>query len=274
MLNYSIEQIKNVANLLRQDAIKMITKAGSGHPAGSLGMADIFAVLYFKILNYDPKNPKWTDRDRVILSNGHICPILYASLARAGYFSLEKLDSLRTLGSALQGHPSKKDAPFIETSTGSLGHGLAVACGMAKAAKMDQKKHFIWCIMSDAEHQEGSNWEAIAFATKYQLGNLKVIVDYNGIQLSGDVKDIMPVDSLKEKYQAFGWKIFEVDGHNIEAVVKVLEEAKNYNDGPSAVLAKTIPGKGVSFMEGKWEWHGKTISKEEETQALKELENF
>ena len=182
---YSTKQLKEVANFLRQDVITMITEAGSGHPAGSLGMADVFAVLYFRALSHNPDMPDWAGRDRVILSNGHICPVLYATLARVGYFPPEELNNLRKFGNRLQGHPSRKDFPLIEASSGSLGHGLSIAAGMSLAAKKDGKQHTIWCLMSDAEHQEGSTWEAAMFSAKYKLNNLKVIVDRNDIQLSG-----------------------------------------------------------------------------------------
>lgn len=269
--DYSINQIKETANLLRQDVIKMISLAGSGHPAGSLGMADIFAVLYFKVLSHDLKDPNWEDRERVILSNGHICPILYATLARSGYFPIEDLAKLRQFGSPLQGHPAKKNLPIIEASSGSLGHGLSVACGMSLAARFNNKNYQVWCITSDGEHQEGSTWEAIMLASKYKLSNLNVIVDRNAIQLSGDVSQIMPIESLKTKYQNFGWNVIEVDGHVPEEILSALERSRQFDSGPKVVLAKTIPGKGVSFMENKWEWHGKAPNQEEAEQALREL---
>ncbi len=268
---YSIEQLKEIANLLRRDVITMISKAGSGHPAGSLGMADVFTALYFKVLSHNPEMPDWTERDRVILSNGHICPILYATLARVGYFPPEELNNLRQFGDKLQGHPSKKDFSLVEASSGSLGHGLSIAAGMSLAAKKDGKQYAVWCLMSDAEHQEGSIWEAIMLVSRYQLDNLKIIVDRNDIQLSGDIDNIMPISPLKQKYESFGWHVFEVDGHNIEDLIKILQEARNYQDGPCVILAKTIAGKGVSFMEGKWRWHGKAPNVKEAEKALKEL---
>lgn len=270
--NFSPEQIKKTAGFLRQDLIKMIFEAGSGHPAGSLGMADVLATLYFKILSFDPQKPDDPQRDRVILSNGHICPLLYAALARAGFFSLQELTSLRKLGSRLQGHPSKKDLPFIEASSGSLGHGLSLAAGMAYALEKEKKDSSVWCLMSDAEQQEGSTWEAAIFAAKYRLGRLKMVIDYNQIQLSGRVEEVMPIEPLEQKYQAFGWKTWQADGHNIKQLIGVLSDMKAYQEGPAVLLARTIPGKGVSFMEGKWEWHGKVPSKEEFDRALKELQ--
>jgi len=273
LTEYSIEQLKEIANLLRRDVITMIAKAGSGHPAGSLGMADVFAVLYFRVLSHNPEMPDWTERDRVILSNGHICPILYATLARVGYFPPEELNNLRQFGNKLQGHPSKEDFSLIEASSGSLGHGLSVAAGMALVAKKEGKQHAVWCLMSDAEYQEGSTWEAVMFGARNQLDNLKVVVDRNNIQLSGDIDNIMPISPLKQKYESFGWQVFEVDGHNIEDLVKTLQEANNYQDGPCVILAKTIPGKGVSFMEGKWRWHGKAPDAEEVKRGLEKL-NF
>ena len=271
IFDYSTIQLKKEANILRQDVIKMITVASSGHPAGSLGMADIISALYFKVLNYNPSDPKKEDRDRVILSNGHICPILYAALASAGYFSREELSRLRKLGDKLQGHPSRKDFNLIEASTGSLGHGLSVSCGIAFASQRSEKTYKTWCLMSDAEHQEGSSWEAVMFASKYKLTNLKVIVDVNNIQLSGDIDQVMPVMPLKEKYRSFGWQVAEVDGNNMEEVIIKLEQANNFNNGPFVVLAKTISGKGVSFMEGKWQWHGKVPNEKEAKEALEEL---
>ena len=268
--NYSVKELKKTANLLRQDVVRMITEAGSGHPAGSLGMVDVFSVLYFRVLSYDPKNPVWPERDRLILSNGHICPVLYASLARAGYFSIDELKTLRKLGSRLQGHPSKASLPFIEASTGSLGHGLSVAAGMAWVAQKNNESYHIWCIMSDAEHQEGSTWEAVMFAAKYHL-SLKAIIDYNKIQLSGNVREIMPLGNLAAKYQSFGWRVFKVNGNNIRRLIQIFQRALKYEKGPCVVIAKTIPGKGVSFMENKWEWHGKAPSAEEAKMAIKEL---
>jgi len=269
--DYSAEQLEKEANALRRTVIKMIVGAGSGHPAGALGMADIVSVLYFKILNHNPTDPKKEDRDRVILSNGHVCPLLYAALASAGYFPKEELAGFRKLGNKLQGHPSRADFDLIEASSGSLGHGLSVACGMALAAQQEQQTHKIWCLMSDAEHQEGSLWEAAMFAAKYKLKNLKVIVDVNNIQLSGDVDQVMPLDLLKERYENFGWQVAEVDGHNIEGLLTKIEQANNFTNGPFVVLAKTISGKGVSFMEGKWQWHGKAPTAEESRKALEEL---
>jgi len=269
--DYSSEQIKKEANILRQNVIKMIAGAGSGHPAGSLGMADVVSALYFKILNHNPTDPKKEDRDRVILSNGHICPLLYAVLASTGYFPKEELSNLRKLGDKLQGHPSKKDFDLIEASSGSLGHGLSVACGMAMASQQNEKTYKTWCLMSDAEHQEGSLWEAVMFASKYKLRNLKAIVDVNNIQLSGDVDQVMPLDLLKTKYESFGWQVIEVDGHDTEDLLVKLEQANNFENGPFVVLAKTIPGRGVSFMEGKWQWHGKAPNTEETKKALEEL---
>jgi len=196
---------------------------------------------------------------------------LYATLARAGYFPPEELNNLRQLGNKLQGHPSKKNFSLMEASSGSLGHGLSVAAGMSLVAKKEGKQYIIWCVISDAEHQEGSTWEAVMFSARNQLNNLKVIVDRNNIQLSGDIDNIMPISPLQQKYESFGWHVFEVDGHNIEDLIKVLQEANNYQDGPCVVLAKTIPGKGVSFMEGKWRWHGKAPNAGEAKRALDEL---
>jgi len=266
-----LKELEKTANDLRRDIIEMILEAGSGHPAGALGMADIFSALYFHILRHDPKNPDWQERDRLVLSNGHICPILYASLARAGYFPIKDLKTLRKFGSPLQGHPYRKDLKGIENTSGPLGEGLSQAIGMALAARLDGKKHRIYCVMSDGEQDEGMVWEAIMSAGKFRLSNLTAIIDRNNIQSDGFTEDIMPLDSLKEKYEAFNWHVLEVDGHNIEAFVDAVNEAKAIYEKPTAIIAHTIPGKGVGFMESDYEWHSRGIKKEEALKALSEL---
>lgn len=265
-------ELKKIASQIRQDVISMIYQAGSGHPGGSLGMADIFTALYFEILKHDPKNPDDPERDRLVLSNGHICPVQYASLAHAGYFPEEDLLTLRKLGSGLQGHPHRGFLPGIETTSGPLGCGLSEACGMAWVGKTDSKDWKVYCLMSDAEQQEGNTWEATMFANKYKLNNLIAVIDRNNIQTDGDTEEIMPLLSLKKKYQAFGWAVAEIDGHNLEEILGAFAEAKDSaTAGPSLIIASTIPGKGVSFMENKFEWHSHKISKDEMEKALEEL---
>lgn len=268
----NIKKLQSTANIIRQDIIRMLAKAGSGHAGGSLGMADILTVLYFKILKHSPEQPNNRYRDRLVLSNGHICPVLYATLARAGYFPLVKLKSLRQINSGLEGHPHKSSLPGIETSSGPLGQGISQAVGMALAAKMDKQTHHIFCITSDGEHNEGQVWEAIMTAHKYKLDNLINIIDYNGIQIDGLTKDIMPLNSLRQKYEAFHWQVLEMNGHNIKEIIKTLTKAKTIKK-PVAIIAHTILGKGVSFMENQYDWHGKAPSEEEKNKALKELEN-
>lgn len=273
MKKYSVSELKKIANQIRQDIITMLAKAESGHTGGSLGMADIFAVLYFNILNHTPKNPDNPIRDRLILSHGHICPVLYATLARAGYFPLVKLKSLRKINSALQGHPDINTLPGVETSSGPLGQGISQAVGMALAAKLDKRKYQIFCLTSDGEHNEGQLWEAVMTAKKYQLDNLINIVDLNGIQIDGYTKDIMPIEPLAEKYSAFGWQVLKMDGHKIPEIIATLNKAKNTQNKPTVILAKTTLGRGVKFMENKYVWHGKAPKKEEAEKALNELRN-
>ncbi|RMD61472.1 transketolase [Candidatus Parcubacteria bacterium] len=263
--------LEEMANTLREDVIKMLAKAGSGHSAGPLGMAEVFATFYFHILAHDPDNPEWPERDRLVLSNGHICPILYAALARAGYFSVKELDTLRKINSRLQGHPHRTALPGIENTSGPLGSGLSQAAGMALAARMDGKRYRVFCITSDGEHQEGNIWEAVMFAGKYRLGNLTAVMDRNNIQIDGFTEQVMPLEPLREKYQAFNWNVVEIDGHNPRDLVDAVAEAEAVYEKPTMILAHTIPGRGVSFMERKYEWHGKPPTKEEANRALKEL---
>jgi transketolase len=268
----SLDELKIIANLIRQDIVKMLNTAGSGHAGGSLGMADIFTVLYFNILKHTPLQTKNIYRDRLVLSNGHICPVQYATLARAGYFPLVKLKSLRKINSALQGHPHQNSLPGIETSSGPLGQGISQAVGMALAAKINKQSHHIFCITSDGEHNEGQVWEAVMSAYKYKLNNLINIIDYNGIQIDGFTKDIMPLGSLRKKYESFGWYVLEMNGHNIKEIIKTLQQAKQIKN-PVAVIAHTTLGKGVSFMTNKFVWHGLAPNEKETRMALKELEN-
>ncbi len=267
-----IGELQKKANEIRQDIIKMLVEAGSGHSAGSLGMADVFTSLFFGgVINYDPKNPFWEERDRLILSNGHICPVLYATLANSGYFPKEELRTLRKLGSRLQGHPERKRLPGIETTSGPLGSGLAQAAGYAYAARMDGKRFRVYCITSDGEHQEGNHWEAVMFAGKYNLSNLTVIVDRNNIQIDGYTEDVMPLEPLKLKYEAFNWHVLDIDGHNIEEIINACNHAKAVYENPTVIIVHTIPGKGVEFMENLPEWHGKPPNVGEAIEALWQL---
>jgi transketolase len=246
-------------------------EAGSGHSASTLGSADIFTAFYFHILNHDPKNPNWPDRDRFVLSCGHYCPVQYAAMARAGYFPVEELMTLRKLGTRLQGHPHRTALPGIEASSGPLGDGLPQAVGMALAAKIDKKKHRIYCLTSDGEHQCGIIWEALMFAGKNKLSNLTMIIDRNNIQIDGFTEDVMPLEPLREKYEAFNWHVLEADGHNMEEIIDAVNEAKAIFEKPTVIIVHTIPGKGVSFMEKEFSWHGKPPKPDEAKIALKEL---
>lgn len=263
--------LEEMANVLRQDVIKMLVEARSGHSAGPLGMADVFATLYFHILNHDPKKPHWELRDRVVLSNGHIAPIFYAALARAGYFPLDELKTLRKLHSRLQGHPHRGALPGVETTSGPLGSGLSQAIGMALAAKLDHKKFRIYCLMSDGEHQEGNTWEAVMFAGKNRLSNITAIMDRNNIQIDGNTEDVMPLEPLKAKYEAFNWHVVEINGHDPQDLVDAVAEAHAIFERPTMIIAHTIPGRGVDFMERNYLWHGKPPSDDEAKIALKEL---
>lgn len=273
MPNLKINELKIQAKLIRQDIIRMLVRAGSGHPGGSLGMTDIFTVLFFNILKHSPHKPNSPLRDRLVLSNGHICPVLYATLARTGYFPLVELKTLRKINSRLQGHPHNLSLPGVEVSGGPLGQGISQAVGMALAAKIDKSSYQVFCLMSDGEHNEGQTWEALQLANKYKLNNLIVIVDVNGIQIDGYTKDIMPLLSLKKKYQAFGWKTIEISGHDLKQINKTLKIAKHNQRQPLVILAKTTLGKGVSFMENKYIWHGQAPDIKQSAQALEELES-
>ncbi len=273
----SIPELELKANDIRQDVIRMLLPAKSGHSAGPLGMADIFAALYFHAAVHDPKKPQWDGRDRIVLSNGHIAPVLYSTLGEAGYFDKKLFSTLRKFGSPLQGHPHRGSLAGVETSSGPLGQGLSQACGMALAARMDGKKHVIWCLMSDGEHEEGQTWEAVLLAAKYKLGNIVAVMDRNYIQIDGPTETIMPLDSMSAKYRAFNWEVVEIDGNDMGKVVKALDGARARAASGSAqkplmIIAKTVPGMGVSFMIDKYEWHGKPPNEEEAKKALAELE--
>jgi|SRR3989338_4912678 len=264
-------EIKQIANEIRKDIVNMLLAAGSGHSAGPLGMADVFAALYFNVLKHDPKNPRWSERDRLFLSNGHICPVWYATLAQAGYFPISELKTLRKLGTRLHGHPHNLVLPGVENSGGPLGQGLSQAIGAALAARMDAKKHHIYCLMSDGEHDEGQTWEAILLAGKMKLANLTAIVDRNNIQIEGFTENVMPLEPFAEKYRAFNWHVLEIDGHNIEAIIDACREAQAIYEKPTVIIAHTIPGKGVDFMEQDYHWHGVPPNAEQAKLALKEL---
>ncbi len=269
-----IKFLEETANQLRQDVIEMLLEAGSGHPGGALGIADIFSAFYFHILNHNPKNPGWGERDRLILSNGHICPVQYAALARAGYFPIKELKTLRKFGSQLQGHPYRKVLKGIETTSGPLGEGLSQAIGMALAGRLDKKKYRVYCIMSDGEQDEGMVWEAVMAAGKYRLSNLTAVIDRNNIQSDGFTENVMPLESLCEKYESFNWHVLGIDGHNIEAFVDAINEAKAIYEKPTVIIAHTIPGKGVDFMEADYAWHSHVVKKEEAKEALAELKTL
>lgn len=276
-----IFELKEKATEIRKNIIEMLVEAGSGHTAGPLDMADIFTLFYFHILRHDPKNPLWPERDRVVLSNGHICPVLYATMAQAGYFSLDELKTLRKFGARLQGHPHREYLPYVETSSGPLGEGLSQSVGMALADKIDSsarsclaERRFIYCFMSDGELDEGNTWEGIMLAGKYKLNNLIAIIDRNNIQIDGKTNDIMPLDPLADKWKAFNWNVLEVDGHDFKKINETVEKAQMEKEKPTVIIARTISAKGVKEWEGDYHWHGKPPTKEEGDIALHELEEL
>ncbi len=266
-----VKELEKLANTIRQDIITMLVRAGSGHSAGPLGLADIFAALYFHVLNHNPKKPSMPNRDRLVLSCGHVCPVRYATMARAGYFPLSHLKTLRKLGSPLQGHPELGKLPSVEHTSGPLGQGASIAVGMALASQMDKKTSRIYAVLSDGEHNEGQVWEAVMSAAAYNLHNLTFIVDRNNIQIDGNTEHIMPLEPFAEKYRSFGWHVLEIDGHNIREFVDACEQAKRVVEKPTCIIARTIPGRGVDFMEKKYEWHGIPPNKEQAELALHEL---
>lgn len=266
-----ILELRENANNIRESIIEMLLSAGSGHTAGPLGMADVFTILYFHILKHDPKNIEWEERDRVVLSNGHICPVLYATMAHAGYMPISELNTLRRFGSRLQGHPHREFMPWLETSSGPLGEGLSQAVGMAIALRIDNKKNFTYCFLGDGELNEGQNWEAIMLGGKERLGKLVVFVDRNNIQIDGNTEDIMPLNSLTAKWTAFNWHVQEIDGHNFEMINDAVGKAHAVSEQPSVIICRTIPGKGVPEFEYDYHWHGKAPNKDEAKNALEEL---
>ncbi len=265
------QELETKANEARELLIEMLTEAGSGHTAGPLGMADIFTAMYFHVLNHDPKNPEMPDRDRLILSNGHITPIRYVVMAMAGYFPVEELKTLRKFGTRLQGHPERERLPGVETTSGPLGSGLGQAAGYAYAARMDGKKFRTYCFMSDGEQEAGATWEAAMFIGKNKLSNLTAVIDRNNIQIDGMTENVMPLESLKAKYEAFNWHVLEVDGHNIEQFVDAIEEAKAIYEKSTLIIAHTIPGKGIKEIEFDYKWHGIPPKPEEAAKFLSEL---
>jgi len=269
-----LKKLKETAREVRINIIKMLTEAGSGHPGGSLSIADILTVLYFHKMRHDPKNPKWDQRDRFVLSKGHGVPTQYAVLAKSGYFSEEELMSLRKTGSRLQGHPDRSRLPGMEASTGSLGQGLSIAVGMAVAGKMDKKNYRIYCMVGDGESQSGQIWEAAMCAAKYKLDNLTAVLDYNKIQLDDRVSIVMEIEPVKDKWRSFGWNVIEIDGNDIPKIIDALDDAEKVKGNPTIIIAHTVKGKGVSYMEDNVDWHGKAPSKELAEQAIKELESI
>jgi transketolase len=266
-----IKDLEAKAKEIRRLIIQMLAKAGSGHPGGSLSATDLITALYFSVLRHDPKNPQWPDRDRFHMSKGHCCPLWYAVLAQSGYFPQEKLFTLRQLGSILQGHPDRR-TPGVDVASGSLGQGLSVALGMSLAAKIDRKDYRVYVLLGDGEIQEGNIWEAAMAAAHYKCDNLCAILDYNGFQIDGKTCEIMNLEPIAAKWLAFGWEVIEINGHNMEEIILAYEKAKAVKGKPAIIIAHTIKGKGVSFMENTCDFHGRAPTKEETEKALKELE--
>jgi transketolase len=270
--SYHISELREIALQIRINIIRSLTEASSGHLGGSLGLADIFTALFFRILNHKPENPRWENRDRMILSIGHVSPVLYTTLAHAGYFPKDELLTLRKMGSRLQGHPGREHGlPGLELSAGSLGQGLSVAVGLALAAKMDNKSWKVYSVHGDGELQEGSIWEAAMSASHYKLDNLIAIVDRNGVQIDGKTSDVMEIEPLAAKWKDFGWNVMECDGHNFEELISSFDKAKESIIKPTVIIAHTIMGKGIKEIEGDYRWHGKAPTKEEAIRFIEEL---
>jgi len=276
MNKLTVPQIEKKANEIRLDIIRMLEKAGSGHSAGPLGLADIFAALYFDILNYDPKNPDWPDRDVFFLSNGHTVPVQYATMSHAGYFDIEELSTLRKFGSRLQGHPEREKLPGLENTSGPLGSGLSQAAGYAYSLQHFDKvdSRFVYVMMSDGELEEGNTWEAAMFAGKYKLSQLIGIIDRNNIQIDGNTEDVMPLEDLRAKWEAFGWHVLDIDGHNVESIIDAASMGRAISNRPTVIIAHTIPGKGVDFMEYDYKWHGMPPNSEQAKEALQKLRSL
>lgn len=269
---YTIPELERIANDIRQDIIRMLEQAGSGHSAGPLGLADIFTALYFDILKHDPQNPHWEERDILLLSNGHTVPVQYAAMAHAGYFDRQELMTLRQFGSRLQGHPERIKLPGLENTSGPLGCGLSQACGMALAMRMNQiSQRWIYVVMGDGELNEGNIWEAAMLASKYRLNNVIGIIDRNNIQIDGQTEDVMPLEDLRAKWEGFGWHVITIDGNDIEAVIDATAMARAVVEKPIMIIAYTIPGKGVDFMEYDFKWHGMPPNAEQAREALNDL---
>jgi transketolase len=272
MQKLPLERLETLANDIREDIIRMLEHAGSGHSAGPLGLADIFTALYFDVMNHDPKKPDWEDRDIMLLSNGHCVPVRYATMAEAGYFPKQELMTLRKLGSRLQGHPERTKLPGLENTSGPLGSGLSQACGMALALRMDQQMHrWVYVVMGDGELNEGNVWEAAMLAGKERLQNITAFIDRNNIQIDGFTENVMPLEDLRGKWEAFGWHVLEINGNDIEAVIDACAMAKAIHEKPVMIIAHTIPGKGVDFMENDFHWHGIPPNHEQAVKALHEL---
>jgi len=268
------KQLQHIAGEIRKSVVESLTLAGSGHLGGSLGLADIFAVLYFTVLNHDPENPRWEERDRLILSIGHVAPVLYATLAHAGYFPVAELDTLRKMGSRLQGHPGRDHGlPGIELSAGSLGQGLSVSVGMALSARMNRQNHRIFCILGDGELQEGSVWEAAMSAAHHQLNNIIAIVDRNGLQIDGTTEAVMKLEPLAGKWKSFGWNVITCNGNSIEQLLYTFNLTSQPSNGPSVIIANTIMGKGIPAIEGDYHWHGKVPTREQEITFISALKD-
>ncbi len=283
---HTIDEINALATLIRKHIVLMLLESGTGHSAGALGMADVFSALYFGILKHDPTNPTWEERDRLILSNGHICPVLYATLAEAGYFSKTELQNLRKFGSKLQGHPHylanpqqnqythPENVPGIENTSGPLGQGLSQAIGLATALKMNKNKAHVYALLSDGELQEGQNWEAFLYAADKKINNLIVLIDRNEIQIDGFTESILPLEPLYQKFEQFNWNVDSINGHNIEQIITACEKAKQYRLGPSVIICNTTPGKDIDFMENMPQWHGKTPTRKEAKDAISDLRSL
>lgn len=268
----NIKELKEIAKRVRVNIVEAVAAAKSGHPGGSLSVADILTTLYFEKMNVNPENPKCEDRDRLVLSKGHVAPALYAVLAERGYFPKENLKSLRKLDSMLQGHPDMKSTPGVDMSTGSLGQGLSAANGMALSAKLDKKDHKIYVILGDGEVQEGQIWEAAMSASHYKLDNIIAVLDYNGLQIDGSNEEVMNISPIDAKFEAFGWQVIKIDGHDIEAISNAVDEAKLVKEKPTVIIAKTVKGKGVSFMENQAGWHGTAPNEDQRKAAIEEIE--
>ncbi len=266
-----VTELQEKAKKVREDIIEEVYHAKSGHPGGSLSVADILTVLYFKEMKINPENPNWEDRDRLVLSKGHCSPALYSCLANRGFFPVEDLKAFRNINSYLQGHPDKNKVPGVDMTTGSLGQGLSCANGMAIVGKMNQKDYRVYCVLGDGEIEEGQVWEAAMAANKYKLDNLCIVIDNNNLQIDGTIEEVMSSYPIDEKFRSFGFEVIHIDGHDIEEIIKAFEVAKNVKDKPTCIIAKTIKGKGISFMENQAGWHGKAPNEEQYKQAIQSL---